>query len=275
MWGIAPRWCGRRAVSSHLLLQLSDPHLSASSSATLKGINTAASLSAVVDHALHCGATFDAVLATGDLSQDGSAESYQRFIDLTEPLAPLCWLPGNHDKPAAMHALLPEAMQTLALGNWRVLTLDSTVANEPHGELGAARLSALAVQLAALEADADAAHLIVAVHHNPVANGAQWLNGIGLRDGAALLDQLNASAKVRALVHGHIHHPFDEQFGAVRVLGAPSTCVQFAPIATDFAIDSAQPGYRWLRLHEDGTLETGVARLPAGSFVADASIASY
>jgi len=100
------------------------------------------------------------------------------------------------------------------------------------------------------------------VHHNPQPNGASWMDEIGLHDGAELLSLLNATGKVRALLHGHCHQALDEVLGQVRVLGAPSTCVQFAPIALEFAVDSAPPGYRWLRLHEDGKLETGVVRVP-------------
>ncbi len=35
----------------------------------------------------------------------------------------------------------------------------------------------------------------------------------------------------------------------------PSTCAQFRPASADFALDAKPPGYRWLTLHEDGSLQ--------------------
>jgi Icc protein len=43
-------------------------------------------------------------------------------------------------------------------------------------------------------------------------------------------------------------------------MGTPSTCFQFAPHSATFAIDDAGPGYRWLELHADGSLESRVGR---------------
>ena len=231
----------------------------------MQGINTTASLSAVVAHAKARAITFDAVLATGDISQDCSAESYARFLELTQPLqpAPLLWLPGNHDSPQAMTAARVDSPDSIALGNWLILMLDSTVVGSPHGELGVGRLENLKLRLSEIESQQEIESVIVAVHHNPQPNGARWMDEIGLHDGAELLSLLNKTSKVRALLHGHCHQALDEDMGQLRVLGAPSTCVQFAPIALEFAVDSAPPGYRWLRLHDDGKLETGVVRVPA------------
>ncbi|KTC63185.1 hypothetical protein AO262_22830 [Pseudomonas fluorescens ABAC62] len=47
----------------------------------------------------------------------------------------------------------------------------------------------------------------------------------------------------------------------MRLLASPSTCIQFAPGSEDFKVSEQAPGYRWLRLHGDGRLETGVERV--------------
>lgn len=46
-----------------------------------------------------------------------------------------------------------------------------------------------------------------------------------------------------------------------RLLGAPSTCVQFLPGAAHCAVDTRPAGYRWLDLHDDGRIDSGVRRL--------------
>ncbi|MCY1185550.1 3',5'-cyclic adenosine monophosphate phosphodiesterase CpdA [compost metagenome] len=43
-------------------------------------------------------------------------------------------------------------------------------------------------------------------------------------------------------------------------MATPSTCIQFAARSEDFQVSEEHPGYRWLRLHADGRLETGVER---------------
>ena len=47
----------------------------------------------------------------------------------------------------------------------------------------------------------------------------------------------------------------------IRLLCAPSTCVQFLANAIRLELDSSEPGYRRLRLHEDGSIDTEVIRL--------------
>ena len=61
------------------LLQISDTHLFAGSDRDLLGIATAESFQAVLDAITELPQPYDVVLATGDLSQDHSADSYQRF----------------------------------------------------------------------------------------------------------------------------------------------------------------------------------------------------
>jgi Icc protein len=66
-------------MPKHTLLQITDTHLSADADAQMQGINTSASLAQVISHARAQGVDFDAVLATGDISQDGSASPTAGF----------------------------------------------------------------------------------------------------------------------------------------------------------------------------------------------------
>ena len=71
--------------------------------------------------------------ATGDLSQDGSYESYQRLAKtLSGFRAPIYWLEGNHDKPAPMLRALRGQDNRVSpcvadIGNWTLVLLDSTI----------------------------------------------------------------------------------------------------------------------------------------------------
>ena len=65
--------------ASVLLVQLSDSHLFAEADGSLLGMNTRDSLQRVIGLVREQQPQIDLVLATGDLSQDGTLESYQLF----------------------------------------------------------------------------------------------------------------------------------------------------------------------------------------------------
>jgi Icc protein len=260
---------------SVLLVQLTDSHLFAEAGGKLLGMDTAESLQRVVDLVLTEHPRVDLILATGDLSQDGSLSSYERFRQLSERIAaPVRWCPGNHDELASMQqaAQGSELMApVLDIGAWRVVMLDTLVPGSVFGMLRAEQLELLE---RALRQSPERPHLIC-LHHHPVTIGSRWMDNIGLHNHEALFEVLDRFSCVKALLWGHIHQEFDGWRGGVRLLAAPSTGVQFTPGSEDFQVDTLAPGYRWLRLHADGTLETGVSRVVGMEFEVDYSIKGY
>lgn len=72
---------------------------------------------------------------------------------------------------------------------------------------------------------------------------------------------LDRHPQVKVVLHGHTHQVADVEFKGKRVLGTPSTCIQFRPASRTFALDAEQPGYRWLDLGPDGSVATGICRV--------------
>ncbi|MGY2288906.1 3',5'-cyclic-AMP phosphodiesterase [Pseudomonas sp. SDO528_S397] len=258
-----------------LLVQLSDSHLFAQADGGLLGMNTRDSLQKVIDLVRAQQADIDLVLATGDLSQDGTLASYQVFRDLSGQIpAPARWIPGNHDEPqvmaqAAVHSALLEPV--VDVGNWRVTLLDSAVPGSVPGYLADQQLQLLAQALS----EAPQRHHLVCLHHHPVPIGCAWMAPIGLRNPDALFAVLDRFPQVRAVLWGHVHQPIDRERKGVRLLASPSTCIQFAPGSEDFQVSEEAPGYRWLRLHADGRLDTGVERLENFEFTVDYDASGY
>lgn len=82
----------------HRVVQITDCHLFDGTDGRLLGLNTEDSLRMVLERVEQEQSHIDVILATGDLSQDGSPSSYQRFQQhLTRFKAPSYWLQGNHD----------------------------------------------------------------------------------------------------------------------------------------------------------------------------------
>lgn len=263
------------ADSSVLLVQLSDSHLFAEADGRLLGMDTCDSLQRVIALAEQEQPRIDLVLATGDLSQDGSLASYQRFRQLTDSLAPqVRWFPGNHDEPAAMQAACAGTAlldSVLDIGQWRIILLDSSIVGAVPGYFAEEQLSLLDQALDS----AGARHVLVSFHHHPVSIGCRWMEPIGIRNPQALFARLAGRSQVKALLWGHVHQEFDQQLHGMRLLASPSTCVQFAPGSEDFQVDHEAPGYRWLRLHDDGRLDTGVSRVTGIDFEIDYSVKGY
>lgn len=241
------------------LLQLTDCHLLAKPSSLTRNFNTHESLSKTVD-LIHTNEDVDAFIFTGDLSQDGSPESYQHINSLMSfTNKPLYALPGNHDNPTVMRAQLnAHCNHSVELGGWQILLLDSQVSQQAHGEISDTDLNWLNLWL---KTSTDKPTLL-AVHHQPMPVGSQWTDDIGLQNGDQLLDILKAYSQVKGLIFGHVHQAFDRQFEHIRILGTPSTCFQFKANVDEFGVDETlQPGYRWLELGDDGELDTGIIRL--------------
>ncbi|MBV4540688.1 3',5'-cyclic-AMP phosphodiesterase [Pseudomonas vlassakiae] len=240
------------------VVQLTDAHLFASPAGTLLGLNTRDSLQHVVAQVGREQPRIDLLLCTGDLSQDGSVASYQAFRALTGGFAvPTRWLPGNHDEAQVMAQVAPELMQSVTdIASWRVVMLNTAVQGATHGLLEQDQLSILDEALAS----AGERHCLVCCHHQPVDIGCAWIAPIGLRNADQLLRRLQGYPQVKVLLWGHIHQEWDEQRDGLRLLATPSTCIQFEAGSEDFKVSEEQPGYRWLRLHADGQVETGVER---------------
>lgn len=245
------------------VLQITDTHLYADKDRHYYDVNTDVTLRNILDHALQEEDDADLVLMTGDLVHDESPLAYQRFRDYFSELdRPVYCLPGNHDDVALMNSILSggnvNCERFVLHDHWQFILLDSTVTGEVGGHLEAEELDRLAICLQTHPNH----YAVVCLHHPPQPSGCAWLDdGLILDNPEDLFNVLDVHTNVRCVVWGHIHQEHDAQRNNVRLLGSPSTMLQFRPDSETFAIDDAAPGYRWFNLYEDGKLETGVVRL--------------
>jgi len=243
------------------IAQITDTHLYASAEGTLLGLNTRECLDQVIQQVKQ-DSHFDLVVASGDLAHDGSQAAYQCFREQIGQLnVPIYCLPGNHDENAAIRDNLNDenfhCVHSKQIGGWQLVFLDSTVQGNDGGHLGADELDALSQTL---DRHTELPSIIW-LHHQPVPMGSRWLDTMAVDNPEDFFAITDRHPQLRAIVWGHVHQAFDQQRNNVRLLASPSTCLQFLPASEDFAVDEAPPGYRWLELHPDGTLRTGVKRL--------------
>jgi len=244
------------------LVQITDCHIFESEQGILQELNTRRSFEAVKKAVFESGDNTDLLLATGDLSQDGSAASYRYLAQQFDEFElPVFWLPGNHDAVGVMlknfTGINIDASKHIVAGAWQIVMLDSTIPGEVHGCVAPSQLDFLETSLR----QHPDKHALVCLHHQALDTGSDWLDNKGLDAADRLLDRIGQHGNIRAVLWGHVHQDFHRRINSVEWMSTPSTCVQFKPRSKTFAIGDEAPGYRHLRLNSDGSIETRVHRI--------------
>ena len=217
------------------ILQISDTHIVPEGALVSRRLETAHSLARLVTRITSIRdqiGPIDAVLVSGDLSDDGSAESYDRFKALMAPLdLPLMVIPGNHDAREPMRAAFADLLSKTGqldwvrqVGNLTLIGLDTLVEGAGKGTLSAQSLAFLADALAT----AKNAPVLLALHHPPFPSGIGFMDDIGLTNRAEFYETIaNYQGKLR-VVCGHIHSMMVVDCAGHIAISAPSPCSTFA-----------------------------------------------
>ena len=236
------------------VLHLTDPHLFADADGDLRGTVTQESLQRVLEHYEAGDWRADRALITGDLIQDESAEAYDRFRELLLPLnMRMHCVPGNHDIRDFMRPICSRPPFSYCakeeIRDWLLLGLDSCIKGDAGGEIAQEEFDRLDLIIS----ESLAKHIMICLHHPPIPMGSAWLDTVALRNGDKLLERLQAADRVRLILFGHVHQPYDAEHLGMQVIGTPSTCSQFKPGSDDFALDDRPPAYRRITLNGDGS----------------------
>lgn len=244
------------------LAQITDCHIFATAEEHLYGVNTRRSFEAVSKAVVENSGHLDFLLATGDLSHDGSAESYaylaRRFDDMG---IATFWLPGNHDEINSLQthftAKQIDAAKHILVADWQIVILDSTIPGKVHGRICGSQMEFLNNCLR----NYPDRYALVCLHHQALETGSLWIDQIGLQDSNQLRKAIAQRDNARGMLSGHVHQETHQTIGGIEWMSTPSSCIQFKPHSKDFAIGTEAPGYRHLELYPDGRIATGVHRV--------------
>jgi 3',5'-cyclic-AMP phosphodiesterase len=257
------------------VLHITDLHILPEPGSEIYGGDTFESLRLVLGAALALARRPEVIVATGDLSEDGSDASYARLrqLLLTTGL-PTYVLPGNHDSVARMRDSLvggPIGMgPVVELGAWRGVLLDSHVDGQPHGFLEDPQLQLLGE---ALDEQPDRP-VLIGLHHGVVPPCPS--DGCRLHNADAVLELLRGRANARVMISGHAHLELERRIDGAIVFTTPSTCSQGVHAQLGEAVDHQdfwashrfepdRHGFRVLDLLPDGAIVSEVhwVRRPA------------
>ncbi len=242
------------------LIQITDCHLR-SDGETYHGVDSAAYLARVL---LAVKAQQpDAVVVTGDITQDHTPESYLILRDLCRQILndiPVAWLPGNHDELDCLFDSFSEPPFTPAklLGcgggcnSWQVLLLNSK-GSTPSGVVSATHLAQIKTILQQLPQTQPVA--VFCHHHLLPMNG--YIDKHIMANGEALLALLSEFPQVKCISHGHVHQPQEtiisrQQVDDIYLWATPSTSIQFKPGSYAADVEDSGPAFRRFDLSVDG-----------------------
>lgn len=222
-----------------ILAQISDLHITSTGEAAYGVADTASRLRETVRDLNGLDPRPAAVIVTGDISDDGGAESYPTAAQILGGLEmPFFLVPGNHDQKRRMTEAFPDhdylkcrlphsdhegfVCYSVNCFPLRLVGLDTVTPGEHGGGLCASRLGWLDSVLSARPN----APTLVFQHHPPFASGLAHMDGEIFRmrkQEAAILRQ---HPQVARLACGHIHRYFTRAFGGTVATVSPGVGMQ-------------------------------------------------
>jgi Icc protein len=226
-----------------LLAQISDMHICE----RWEGVDPAPRLERVVEAIGSLPNPVDAVVVTGDLTDDGSEANYllaRRLLQRIE--APLYVLPGNHDDRRRLRQAfdLPgrgdePVNYSAEVGELRLVAFDSVVPGQDSGAFPDGQLRWLDEELRR-EPERPT---VLALHHPPLPTGIPEWDAINLLppQREALAAVVTRHPQLRAIVGGHLHRTATATLAGCAVFSAPSAGLQVRPDFEGNEVDFVGP----------------------------------
>lgn len=247
------------------LVQISDCHLFEDINGQHGGVNVYQNLINVL-HDISKLDNLDAVIFTGDLTQDHTEQSYYRFTDaltVSSISCPVYFLAGNHDEPQVLNNVLSKAGcnndKLFSVCNWQMALLNSK-SETPAGYFDVEEHQFLLEQIDPVP------YKLFFMHHHAVDVG-YFIDRHHLTNSEEFWVKINAVSNVRAVACGHVHQGATILTGqghnSVPLYTCPATSIQFDPKASTMKALDKGPGYRIFSLYDDGEISTEVIYLSA------------
>jgi len=270
-----------------LLAQITDPHIKKGRGLAYGHVDTAAFLEAVVKHLNAFIPDVDAVIVTGDLTDQGQSEEYAAIRPILDELSmPWYVIPGNHDHRENLiqafsdHDYLAQCSGFVqyAVDDYpvRLIGLDTLEVGEPYGYLCQDRLSWLDT---CLNEKPDKPTMLF-LHHPPFAIGIQHMDVQRLQNADDLFQVLAGHSQVRHVACGHVHRASETCINGIAVSIAPNSAHS---VTLDMKQDGLSsftmepPAVRMFRIGDGGNIVTHISYIgafdgPHPFFAADGSL---
>lgn len=238
------------------IAQLSDSHLFADQQGKHHQANVYQNLKDVL-WAIKKQPLIDAIVFTGDLTQDHTEASYQLFVNIFEACklnVPVYFVSGNHDEPCLLKQYLsnvPFCPNNLIENDyWQVLLVESK-SESPAGVITKVECDQAASVINNTKSQ------LVLTHHHAVDAGF-FIDNHGLVNKNEFHKWLTMFPSIVALGCGHIHQaltlPVVLEDRSINLYTCPATSIQFDIESATPASNGQPPGYQIFTLESTGEL---------------------
>ena len=209
------------------------------------------------------------VIATGDLTEHGQREEYERLRDiLAEVDVPVYLLPGNHDRRAEMRAVFTDAeylhgqgkavLFTIESERLRLVALDTSEAPRQGGYLDDRRLRWLDERLG----ERRDTPTILAMHHPPFKTGLFYFDDQPFAGVDLLGEIVRRHPQVRRIICGHVHQVIERNWNGALAVSSPSTAPSLVVRPNSRGVSLEPGGFLLHRIDDRGVLRTHLVRTP-------------
>ncbi|MBI00540.1 MAG: phosphodiesterase [Acidimicrobiaceae bacterium] len=213
-----------------LIAQISDCHIRDQETPVGRLVDTTKTLHLVTEHLMGLDPAPDVVLATGDLTDDGTTTQYAILREILAPIdGRIVPIPGNHDEQPAFRLafsdLLPDDLPddhcSYVVDDHpvRIVALDTTLPGRHDGHFDHLREAWLDTALNA----APDRPTVVFTHFPPFDTGLRFMDRAGLIEAGRLRAVIENHPQVKLLSCGHLHRPIQTIIGTALVTTCPST----------------------------------------------------
>ena len=220
------------------IIHVSDSHIGKENQSM--GVNTENHLDQVIQSINQTKTDF--VIHSGDISHDGTVESYQKiqqcFLNLQSKLS--C-IPGNHDNLKVMSRFLDSGIN-IDTRYWKLLSINTVHEGKTEGYV-----TDEAYKKFELEIESTRKNTLVVMHHPPISMESFWDDSISLTNSKRFLDIVERSENIRCVIWGHAHESKTFNYAEKLFVSCPSTAKQFN--------DEKRFGYNILNLKKNGYVE--------------------
>ncbi len=268
-------------MTNFSFIQITDHHLLESEDALREGFCPGHALRMVMRHiAEHVADKADFIISTGDLVEPETDATYQcavKLLGVNLPAAlpgpqkvnveglseyPMYFLPGNHDDRELFTRYLFPDSKAPALYNFAFVHKDVQFIFMDWGPESKAcflpETSAFLVQ--ALQSNLPS---VIVCHQHVKRIGSRWLDSFLADDLDAfweIVSHPTIKEKVLAILCGHVHITYEDEYRGIPILGLRSTAYPFAKTDEPTVILAA-PHYRYINI-QDGILTTRIYKVP-------------
>ena len=235
-------------------IQITDTHLFADDELEIFGVKSNLTfndaISRIINDDIH---NADMIFLTGDISQDETAESYQKIVNrLSQINLPVYWIPGNHDHLDIMATSFQKAKHfirggQLSLNNWHFIFLNTKIEGRDDGYLSQSELNMLRTEISKCASNKKIA---IIMHHHPAPVGTPLIDNYILEN-ATDFWSIVTGTNVKLIICGHVHGDYQFKFNGIQIESSPATCLQWEKGTKVMKVDK-KIGYKVYHFNSNG-----------------------